>query len=433
VNSSQPSKSFPSFFTVRQHFDRHPVEIEVAAAVERELGRIAPALARAVPPRASIAIALGSRGVTGMAAVTAALVAGLRGRGYEPFVVPAMGSHGGTTPEGQEKTLALLGITEASIGAPIRSQAGTLLVARTDSGLPVYADRLAAGADAVIPVNRVFTHTIFTGPVESGLLKMLAIGLGKEDSAATAHRAAITRGLGAMVLEVGRKVLSALNVPFGLAVVENGRREIARIRAVAAEVIEEEEADLLVEAKRLKPRIPFDFLHLLVVDRMGKNFSGTGIDTKVVGRMMQTGEPEPATPRYLRIYVGDLAPEAGGNAHGMGLADFISERLAAKIDMRVTLANAVTACAPQKARRPPEVASDREGIEMGLSTAGMADPAAARVVRIANTRDLERLWISEALLDEAKAAGLEIEEGPFELRFDAAGNLPAWGRGAGRP
>ena len=413
----------PRFFLVRQPFSQLPVEIAPEAAVERELTRIAPALARAVPAGATIAIALGSRGVPGMAAVTAALVAGLRGRGYEPFVVPAMGSHGGTTPEGQEKTLALLGITGESVGAPIRSQGETLLVGRTDLGLPVYADRMAAGADAVIPVNRIFTHTIFSGPVESGLLKMLAIGLGKGDSAASAHRAAITRGLGAVVLEMGRKVLSALNVPFGLAIVENGRREIARIRAVAAEVIEEEEADLLVEAKRLKLRVPFDFLHLLVVDRMGKDLSGTGIDTKVVGRMMQTGEPEPSTPRYLRIYVGDLSPAAGGNAHGMGLADFISERLAAKVDMQVTLANAVTACAPQKARRPPVVASDREGIEAGLSTAGVADPAAARVVRIANTRDLERLWISEALLDEAGAAGLEIEEGPFEMVFDEDGNL----------
>jgi hypothetical protein len=273
-------------------------------------------------------------------------------------------------------------------------------------------------------VNRIYTHTIFNGPVESGLLKMLALGLGKGESAASGHQAAFTRGLGEVILEVGRKILSALNVPFGLAVVENGRHEVARIRAVTADVLEKEEAELLSEAKRLKPSVPFDFLHLLVVDRMGKNFSGTGIDTKVVGRMMQTGEPEPLSPRYLRIYVGDLSAEAGGNAHGMGLADFISERLAAKIDMRVTLANALTACAPQKARRPPVVASDREGIDLGLSTAGVSDPAAARVVRIANTRDLERLWISEALLEEAKRAGLEVEKGPFGLSFDAAGNLP---------
>ena len=298
-------------------------------------------------------------------------------------------------------------------------------MARTDSGLPVYADRLAAGADAVVPVNRIYTHTIFTGPVESGLMKMLALGLGKGEAAASAHRAGLERGLGQVVLEVGRKILSAMNVPFGLAVVENGRREVARIRTVPAGALEKEETELLVEAKRLKPRIPFDFLHLLIVDRMGKDFSGTGIDTKVVGRMMQMGEAEPATPRYLRIYVGDLSPAAGGNAHGMGLSDFISERLAAKIDMQVTLANAVTACAPQKARRPPVVATDREGIELGLSTAGVADPSAARVVRVANTRDLERLWISEALLEEAHTAELEIEKGPLAMTFDPAGNLPA--------
>jgi hypothetical protein len=383
-----------------------------------------PVLSRAAAPGARIALAVGSRGVGAMARVVAALAAELRGRGYEPFVVPAMGSHGGMTPEGQARTLELLGITEESVGAPVRSQGETLLVARTDSGLPVYADRLAAGADVIVPVNRIYTHTMFEGRVESGLLKMLAIGLGKADAAASAHRAALTRGLGAVILEVGGKALQAMNIPFGVALVENGRHEVARVRAVAAEGMEEEEAALLTEAKRLKPRVPFDFLHLLVVDMMGKNFSGTGIDTKVVGRMMQTGEPEPAVPRYLRIYVGDLSREAGGNAHGMGLADFISERLAAKIDMKATLANALTACAPQKSRRPPVMASDREGIETALSTAGVSDPAQARIVRIANTRDLERLWISEALLEEAKAAGLEIERGPFDLTFDSSGNLP---------
>ncbi len=421
---SSPEGRFVRYFRIRQDFSHHPVESEPAVAVERELSRVGPFLGTAVPPRATAALAVGSRGVGGMAKAVAGLAAGLQKRGYEPFVVPAMGSHGGMTPEGQAKTLELLGITEEGVGVPIRSQGTTLRVARTDSGLPVYADRLAAGADAVIPVNRIYTHTMFDAPVESGLLKMLAIGLGKGDSAASAHRAALARGLGPVILEVGRKLLSAVNVPFGLALVENGRREIACIRAVPGEAMEREEAELLAEAKRLKPRIPFEFLHLLIVDAMGKNFSGTGIDTKVVGRMMQTGEPEPSTPRYLRIYVRDLSREAGGNAHGMGLADFISERLSAKVDMKVTLANSLTACAPQKARRPPVVASDREGIEKALSTAGVPDPAEARVVRIANTRDLERFWISEALAEEAKTAGLEIEQGPFEMNFDAAGNLP---------
>jgi hypothetical protein len=254
---------------------------------------------------------------------------------------------------------------------------------------------------------------------------MLAIGLGKEPAAASAHRASLTRGLGTVIREVGVKILSALNVPFGIGLVENGRREIAVLRAVAGQSMEADEAALLVEAKKLKPRIPFDFLHLLVVDCLGKNFSGTGIDTKIVGRMLQTGEAEPASPRYLRIYVGDLSAEAGGNAHGMGLADFVSERFAAKIDMRVTLANGLAACSPQRGRRPPIVANDAEGIGLGLSTAGAADPAAARVVRIPNTRDLEKMWISEALEGEARAAGLEIQAGPFTLQFDASGNLPA--------
>ena len=415
--------SLPRFLRVRQRFEGHPVEVEPAAAVERELERIAPALGRTVQPGASVAVALGSRGVARIVPVSAALVAGLRRRGYEPFVVPAMGSHGGGTPAGQEETLARLGITEASTGAPIRSRHEADLVARTDSGLPVYADRLAAAADAILPVNRIHPHTNFDGPVESGLLKMLAVGLGKRPAASSTHRAALTRGLGSVVLEVGSKALAALTVPFGLGLVENGRRQVARIRAVSADRMAEEEADLLAEAKRLKPRIPFEFLDLLMVDALGKNFSGTGIDTKVVGRMLQSGEAEPASPRYLRIYVRELSPEAGGNAHGMGLADFISERFRSRIDCDVTVTNGVTACSPQRGRMPPVVASDREGIGLSLSTAGVDDPAGARIAWIANTRDLERFWISEALGSEARAAGLEVEGQPLDLVFDGDGNI----------
>ncbi|MCI0656826.1 MAG: DUF2088 domain-containing protein, partial [Acidobacteria bacterium] len=357
--------------------------------------------------------------------VIAALVEGLKRRGCEPFLVPAMGSHGGATPAGQETALERLGITQQTVGATIHSQGGVLEVARTDSGLPVFADRLAVSADFIIPVNRIYTHTNFSARVESGLLKMLAVGLGKRQAAESAHRAALGRGLGEVILEVGRKALAALSVPFGLAIVENARRQVARIAAIPGESLEAGEADLLQEAKALKPRIPFDFLHLLVVDRMGKNISGTGMDTKVIGRMHQTGEAEPVTPRYQRIYVRDLSPETGGNAHGMGLADFISSRLAEKIDTEATLANGLSACAPQRGRRPPVVASDREGIALGWSTSGGDDPSQARIVRIASTGELERLWISEPLREEAEQAGLLIESDASPLSFDAAGNLPA--------
>ena len=411
------------FRSARQRFEGQPVEPDIPAAVERELERREPDLTRLAGPGSAVAVALGSRGIRGLREVVAALVAGLKRRGYEPFLVPAMGSHGGATPGGQAETLARLGITEETAGAPVRSQGAILKVAQTDSGLPVLADRLAAGADALIPVNRIYTHTMFEGEVESGLLKMLAIGLGKGEAAAAAHRAALGRGLGAVIREVGEKAVAAMSIPFGLALVENARREVAVVRAVSRDGMAETEAALLKEAKRMKPRIPFDFLHLLVVDQMGKNFSGTGIDTKVVGRMLQTGEPEPATPRIQRIYVADLSPETGGNAHGMGLADFISRRLADRIDEAATRTNAVTACAPQKARRPPVVSGDREGIELSLSTAGVEDPAAARVVRIANTRDLEWLWISEALREEAAAANLEISGESLVVSFDENGNI----------
>jgi hypothetical protein len=425
MNRNELTTSFPGFHLVRQPFGGQPVEEGIAISVERELARMDALPAGRMAPGASVALAVGSRGIADIVHVVAALVEGLKRRGCEPFLVPAMGSHGGATPAGQEATLERLGITHETVGATIRSQGGVLEVARTDSGLPVFADRLAVSADAIIPVNRIYTHTNFSAPVESGLLKMLAVGLGKRQAAESAHRAALERGLGEVILEVGRKALAALSVPFGLAIVENARRQVARIAAIPGEFLEAGEADLLREAKVLKPGIPFDFLHLLVVDRMGKNFSGTGMDTKVIGRMLQSGEAEPVTPRYVKIYVRDLSPETGGNAHGMGLADFISCRLAEKIDAEATLANGLAACAPQRGKRPPVVPSDREGIALALSTSGCDVWSQARIVRIASTRELERLWISGPLREEAEQAGLLIESDASPLSFDTAGNFPA--------
>jgi hypothetical protein len=401
-----------------------PSVADLGVSLSQELERLESALAGRLPPGGTVAIAVGSRGIAQIASVVKALVMALKRRGMEPFLVPAMGSHGGATPAGQEAALARLGITQASVGAPLRAQGKVLQVARTDAGLPVFADKAAAAADAIIPVNRIFTHTNFTAPVESGLLKMLAVGLGKREAAESAHRAALAGGLGRVVVEVGEKAVAALPVPLGIAIVENARRQVARVAAIPGERLAQEKAALLEEAKALKPRIPFDFLHLLIVDQMGKNFSGTGMDTKVIGRMLQTAEPEPPSPRYLRIYVRDLSPETGGNAHGMGLADFIAARLAEKVDAS-TLANGLAACAPQRGRRPPVAATDREGIVLGLQSAGCDDPTSARIVRIGNTRELDRFWISQALLEEIEGLGIRIEAGPFPLPFNAGGNLPA--------
>jgi hypothetical protein len=413
----------PRFTKVRQDFRGAPRESPLDEAVERELECAFAEPGTRIAPGSRVAVLVGSRGIPGLVPALQALGNGLRRRGCEPFIVPAMGSHGGGTPAGQEQALARLGVTESAVAMAVRSQGRVLRVAESDSGHPVFADFLAASADAILPVNRVAPHTNFAGVVESGLLKMLAIGLGKREAAESAHRAALASGLGSVVREVGSKALAALSVPFGLAILENARREAAQVAVVPGEGMEAAEALLLERARVLKPRLPFDFLHLLVVDSMGKNYSGTGMDTKIIGRMLLTGEAEPATPRYLRIYVRDLSEETGGNAHGMGLADFISRRLADKIDAGVTLANGLAACAPQRGRRPPVVDSDRDGFRLGLSTAGVGDPSSARIARIASTRDLERFWISESLAREASSHGLVIEEGPSEIAFDAAGDL----------
>jgi hypothetical protein len=340
MTTSPPAAVLPLFFHARQTFAGQREETGIQAAVEREVRRLEPALAGRLGPGARVAVAVGSRGISDIAGIVAALVRELAQRGCEPFLIPTMGSHGGATPEGQEAALARLGITESSTGAPVRSQGRVLEVGRTDTGLPVYCDKLAASADAILPVNRIDTRTNFNGPVESGLLKMLAVCLGKREAAEAAHRAALDRGLGRVLLDIGGKAARALTIPFGLAVVENASRRVARIAALAGEVLVEEEPGLLEEAKALKGRLPFDALDLLIVDCMGKNYSGTGMDTKVIGRMLLAGEMEPPAPRCRRIYARDLSPESGGNAHGMGLADFFSPHLAEKIDERVTAASA---------------------------------------------------------------------------------------------
>lgn len=411
----------PKMYRVRQKLDP-PVVADVSAAVRAEIGKLK--LTGRLKPGERVAVTGGSRGVANIATILRATCDALKALGANPFIVPAMGSHGGATAEGQLKVLARYGVTPESMGVLILSSMETVEIGRMSWGLPVLVDKNAHEADHIVLVNRVKPHTNFRCHVESGLMKMLVIGLGKHQGALLAHRAAVDVGLDRMVPEVARYSLSKLPILFGVGMLENVRHQTARVQAMLPEVLEETEAHLLKEAWHLLGRIPFDFLHLLIVDQMGKEVSGTGMDPNVIGRMYLAPNEEPKSPRYIRILVRDLTETTAGNAVGMGLADFSTRRLANKINFQYTYTNALTGLSPMRSKMPIIFETDRDAIEGALRTIGLTDPPEAKVARIKNTLDLEYLHASEALLPEIRGRqDLEVLDGPQELRFSATGDL----------
>lgn len=413
--------ALPKMIRIQQQFEA-PVLTDLPAAIHTELDRIN--AATIVKPGETVAITAGSRGVANVDIAVKATVDYLKGLGAKPFVVPAMGSHGGATAEGQRSVLAHYGITEETVGAPVKATMEVVELGKTADGLPVFFDRYAAEADHVVPLNRIKAHTDFNGSIESGLLKMMVIGLGKQQGANLYHRAFFQYNFEHVITAVGRVILDTGKIAFGLGLIENAHEDTAKAVAMPAAQLLQNERELLVEAKSLMGRLPFDELDLLIVDWTGKNISGTGMDTNVIGRMMQNFEPEPAKPAILRIFVRDLTEESDGNATGIGLADFTTTRLVEKIDRHSTYMNGITALGPQKSKIPFYYDTDREAIEVALDTIGLTEPEDARVIRIESTLRLTDLDISEVLLEDAKLhSRLEVigETKPFE--FDAAGNL----------
>ena len=417
--------ALPKMARVRQHFDA-PVLTDLPGAIHAELDRID--AASIVRPGESVAITAGSRGVANVATAVKATVDYLKGIGAKPFVVPAMGSHGGATSEGQRAVLEHYGITEATIGAPVKAtmevmELGALPQAEAGD-LPVFMDRYAAEADHVVPLNRIKAHTDFNGSIESGLMKMMVIGLGKQQGANFYHRAFFQYGFEHVIIAAGSFILDTGKIAFGLGLIENAHEDTAKVVAMPASQLLQTERELLVEAKSLMGRLPFDDLDLLVVDWAGKNISGTGMDTNVIGRMMQNFEPEPLKPAILRIFVRDLTEESDGNATGIGLADFTTTRLVEQIDRHATYMNGITALGPQKSKIPFYYDTDREAIEVALDTIGLTKPENARVIRIESTLRLTELDISEVLLKDAQLhSSLEVTGETLPFEFDATGNL----------
>lgn len=416
---------FPNLLRIRQRIEA-PEESDPAGAARRELQP----LRDRIRPGMSVAITAGSRGIADIATVVRAAGEWLRDAGAEPFIVPAMGSHGGATEEGQIGVLASLGITEQSMGMPIRATMETVVVDELPGGPAVNLDKYAAEADAILVVNRVKPHTDFSGDIESGLAKITSIGLGKQVGAEDIHSYGAA-GLGRWMPEVARRVVAEGNVLGALAIIENAFERTARVAFVEpGGIAGDAEAKLLGEANELLGRLPFDEIDVLVVDEMGKDKSGAGLDTNVINRLMIRDLPEWEGPPHIRnIVVCDLTDVSHGNAAGLGLVDFIPFRLLEKVDLRATYINSATAgiCGVQRSQVPMTLPTDRDAIAAALLMSGRADPENARVVRVKSTLEIDELLVATSMREEVeRRPSLEVlgEAGP--MTFDDTGVLRDW-------
>jgi len=412
---------YPRMVPIKQHFNTSPIQ-DIPAMVRTELAGIQSH--KIIARGNTVAITAGSRGIANLAVIMAEIVRELKKVGAKPFIIPAMGSHGGATPEGQKKILEHYGITKKTMGVPVKSSLSVVQVGSTSEGIPVYLDRNASKADHIVVVNRVKPHTDFKGKFESGLMKMMAIGLGKQKGADHYHNVIVRRGHYPVFLSVAREILQRCPVAFGVAIVENQRDETQIIRAVPAADIEATEYQLLRKAKRLFPRIPVDPIDLLIVDRMGKEISGTGMDQNVIGRSAIPYHHPAIKNNIMRVFVRDLTSDSAGNATAIGNADFTTKRLVNKIDLRATYMNAMTSSCPEAVRIPPYYDSDREAITAALNTIGPVESQNARIVHILDTLRLEEMYVSEAMLpDVEKKKGLSVNGAPGPMKFDDKGNL----------
>jgi hypothetical protein len=419
----------PKARLVQQRFAL-PAAIDVTAQVESEWQRVAARLG--LRPGARIAVAVGSRGIDGLLAVVKAVVAHLRAAGCEPFIVPAMGSHGGASAQGQAAVLANAGITAASVGVPIRATMDVVSLGVVD-GISLYLDREASEADGIVVINRLKPHTDFAGPMGSGLLKMLCIGLGNQTGADHLHRAGVARDLGVVVRLAGGALLQRAHVLFGVAIIENQEHRACDVRLLPADEMVAGELALQATARTLLPGLPLDDIDLLIVDEMGKDISGAGLDPNVIGRSLGSWQVKRTTPRIARIFVRDLTPASEGNACGLGFVDVATPRLLEKVDPAVTAVNAVTACFPEDMRLPLTVATEREAIAVALATIRPYTLDDLRLVHIKNTLAVERLVVSQGCLAALEARDdVIIDAAVHQLGFDEHGEFvsPLAGDGA---
>src|SRR4051812_42909054 len=405
----------PAIVRVRQHLDRPKLD-DIPAAVRATLAHLE--LERRIKPGHTVALTAGSRGIANIPAVLRAVADHLKALGAKPFLVPTMGSHGGGTAEGQRKIIESYGITEQAVGVPIKASMDTIQAGTTAEGYPVFLDKYASEADHVGVVARIKPHTAFHGPIESGLLKMMLIGLGKHTGALAYHRILLEQPYDGLVRSVAKTMLEKAPIAFGLGIVENAYDETALVEAIHPERFEQREEALLVKARDWLPRLPVLNSDLLVVDEIGKDVSGSGMDTNVVGRKRAfRGQPAPPGMPVIRlIFVRGLTKHTHGNASGIGLADFTTTRLVKEMNYSATVINCLTAGYPEGAFTPVHFETDREVVEAALKIIGTREPHEGRVVRIKDTLHVDEVEVSEAVLNDPKPA----------TRFEVLGTGKPW-------
>jgi hypothetical protein len=412
---------FPEMVIATQTFKNSPLE-DVAGTLTQKLSDLD--LSQRIHAGQRVAITAGSRGVTDMTLVIKTIVARLKDLGAKPFIVPAMGSHGGATAEGQESILKDYGITEETTGAPIESSMEVVTLGQTVHGVPVYFDATAFHADHIVVVNRVKPHTDFEGDIESGLTKMLAIGLGKRHGAETYHNAILEHGYYQTFTSVVDVILEKAPVTLGIGIVENQLDQTETIGVDWNEGIPALDRQLLKKAKTVFPKLPFEQIDLLIVDEMGKDISGTGMDQNIIARTVIKVGTVPTTPKIRRIFVRDITPASHGTATGLANADFTTTKLINKIDRHATYTNCLCSCEPAMAAIPPYFDTDREAIAIALKTIGLRSPEEARVVHIKNTLHMEIMSISKAFLKESESIdNLHVDGDLSPLSFDTDDHL----------
>jgi hypothetical protein len=414
----------PKLVRLRQHFERPRID-DIAGAVRASLEKLN--LGRTIKPGHTVALTAGSRGIANIPLVLRTVAEFLRGLGAKPYLVPAMGSHGGGTAEGQRKVIESYGITEAYVGVPIKASMDVVSLGDSDHGHPVVLDKYASQADHIGVVARVKPHTSYHGPIESGLCKMMMIGLGKHVGALNYHRILLDEPYDTVVRSVARTMLAKAPIAFGVGLVENAYDETALIEsALPGDFFRCEEA-LLVKARAWLPQLPFREAELLIVDEIGKEISGSGMDTNVVGRKRAFRTATLADQPNMRfIFVRGLSAHTHGNATGIGLADFTTTRLVRAMNYKATTINCLTAGYPDGANLPVHMDTDREVVEAAVRIIGKRTPEQARIMHIRNTLKVEEVEVSEACLEQPRGAvEFSAVGGPRTMTFDAEGNLAA--------
>jgi hypothetical protein len=415
---------FPRFVLAEQSFPNRAID-NIPDHIRRELSNAD--FVKRVPKGARIAIGVGSRGISNIATIVKSVVEFWKAQGCDPFIFPAMGSHGAATAEGQSDVLAHYGIHEATMGVPVRSSLDVVSLGLTPEGIEVFLDKNASQADAIFLVARVKWHTDFSGNIESGLFKMMAIGLGKFAGARQYHTFAYRMGLEQMIRSVGAKVFACGKVLGGLAIQEGAHHETAKLTAVSSaqglDAMIAQEEKLLAEVKSWMAKLPASEMDILIVDEIGKNISGAGMDTKVINRSVNGHyNPFPNTPIVHRIYARALSELTYHSGVGLGMADIVSDRLVNDVDWKPTYINSLTASTPACIRTPIHYPSDKEALSAIAPTVGKTDLSTVTYCRIRNTLELIHLAVSENMV-ALLASNAKVVSDPFELSFDSAGNF----------